>query len=274
MKLQVDGRTVNTATGAVSIERDEVTDAPLVVLLHGAGMDRTVWSQQTRWLAHHGTRALAVDLPGHGDSEGPAITSIGGLAAWTARLAEALGGRIHLVGHSMGAFIALEAAAATPDRIASVVLMGVGAAMQVHPELQVAADADDPLAAALMAGWMHGPDQKFGLNPTPGLSMTGTSRAVIETCPTGVLGPDLRACAAYEGAVAAAGAASCPVTLILGSLDRMTPRRSAQPLVGAMPGANIVDLPDSGHAPMMEEPGAVRSALEDHLARVGARAPV
>jgi pimeloyl-ACP methyl ester carboxylesterase len=268
MKLQVDGRTVNTATGAVSIERDEVTDAPLVVLLHGAGMDRTVWSQQTRWLAHHGTRALAVDLPGHGDSEGPAITSIWGLATWTARLAEALGGRIHLVGHSMGAFIALEAAAATPDRIASVVLMGVGAAMPVHPDLQVAADDDDPLAAALMAGWMHGPDQKFGLNPTPGMSMTGTSRAVIEACPPGVLGSDLAACATYPGAVDAATALTCPVTLILGSLDRMTPRRAAQPLLDAMPSAAVVELPDSGHAPMMEEPGAVRRALGDHLGRL------
>jgi pimeloyl-ACP methyl ester carboxylesterase len=270
VKLQVDGRTVNAATGAVSIERDEVANAPLVVLLHGAGMDRSVWSQQTRWLAHHGTRALAVDLPGHGDSDGPALNSIGELAAWTARLADALDGPIHLVGHSMGAFIALEAAAATPDRIASVVLMGVGAAMPVHPDLQTAADADDPLAAALMAGWMHGPDQRFGLNPTPGMSMTGTSRAVIEACPPGVLGPDLAACAAYQGAVDAATSLTCPITLILGSLDRMTPRRAAQPLLDAMPLASIVELPDSGHAPMMEEPEAVRRALGDHLDRLTA----
>ena len=270
MKLQVDGRTVNAATGAVSIERDEVANAPLVVLLHGAGMDRSVWSQQTRWLAHHGTRVLAVDLPGHGDSDGPALTSIGDLAAWTACLADALDGPIHLVGHSMGAFIALEAAAATPDRVASVVLMGVGAAMPVHPDLQTAANADDPLAAALMAGWMHGPDQRFGLNPTPGMSMTGTSRAVIEACPPGVLGPDLAACAAYQGAVDAATSLTCPTTLILGSLDRMTPRRAAQPLLDAMPLASIVELPDSGHAPMMEEPEAVRRALGDHLDRLTA----
>jgi len=129
VQFSVDGRTVNAATGAVAIDRDEVAHAPLVVLLHGAGMDRSVWSQQTRWLAHHGTRALAVDLPGHGDSEGPALTSVGDLAAWAAAVADALGDRIHLIGHSMGAFIALEAAATSPDRIASVVLLGVGATM-------------------------------------------------------------------------------------------------------------------------------------------------
>ncbi len=143
MQFSVDGRTINAATGAVAIDRDEVAHAPLVVLLHGAGMNRSVWSQQTRWLAHHGTRALAVDLPGHGDSEGPALPSVGDLAAWAAALADALGDRIHVIGHSMGAFIALEAAATSPDRVASVVLLGVGATMAVHPDLQAAADADD-----------------------------------------------------------------------------------------------------------------------------------
>ena len=64
MQLVVDDRTVHAATGAVPLEgRDE----PLVVLLHGSGMDRSVWSHQTRFLAHHGFRAVAVDLPGHGD---------------------------------------------------------------------------------------------------------------------------------------------------------------------------------------------------------------
>ena len=51
---------VHGATGAVNFEG---RSDPIVVLIHGAGMDRTVWSQQTRFLAHHGFRALAVDLP-------------------------------------------------------------------------------------------------------------------------------------------------------------------------------------------------------------------
>ena len=47
-------------------------DLPLIVLLHGAGMDHTVWALQTRYLAHHGRSVLAVDLPGHGRSGGRA----------------------------------------------------------------------------------------------------------------------------------------------------------------------------------------------------------
>jgi len=41
-------------------------------------------------------------------------------------------------------------------------------------------------------------------------------------------------------------------------------------LLDAMPLASIVELPDSGHAPMMEEPEAVRRALGDHLDRLTA----
>jgi len=143
--------------------------------------------------------------------------------------------------------------------------MGLGAAMPVHPALQTAADDDDPLAADLMAGWMHGPDQKFGTNPTPGMSMTGTSRAVIETSPDGVLASDLALCGAYDGAVDAGAAITCPTTVVLGTLDRMTPRRGAQPLVDALGHATLVELATSGHAPMMEDPDAVRSALLAHL---------
>ena len=143
--------------------------------------------------------------------------------------------------------------------------MGLGASMPVHPDLQTAAEADDPLAADLMAGWMHGTDQKFGANPTPGMSMTGTSRAVIETSPDGVLGLDLAMCAAYDGALKAASNVTCPTTVVLGRLDRMTPRGSAQPLVDTLEHATVIELDTSGHAPMMEDPDTVRSALLDHL---------
>ena len=269
MRFEVDGRQVHAATGAMDIDRPEVAEAPIVVLVHGAGMDRTVWSHQTRWLAHHGTRAVAVDLPGHGCSDGPALGSIAQLAVWLGEASDALGGPLHVVGHSMGSFIGLEAAATLGERVASLVVMGLGAAMPVHPDLQAAADLDDPLAADLMAGWMHGTDQKFGSNPTPGMSMTGTSRAVIETSPAGVLAADLALCAAYDGAVAAAAAITCPTTVILGTLDRMTPRRGAQPLVDALGRSGdrgtLVELATSGHAPMMEDPDAVRSALLRHL---------
>ena len=72
MILTVDGKAVFAATGGRAFD----AAAPAVVFVHGSGMDRTVWSLQTRYFAHHGHAVLALDLPGHGKSEGPALESI------------------------------------------------------------------------------------------------------------------------------------------------------------------------------------------------------
>ena len=69
MKLTVNGRAVFATTGGTDFDPAK----PAVIFLHGAGFDRTVWRLQTRWFAHHGRSVLAVDFPGHGWSDGPAL---------------------------------------------------------------------------------------------------------------------------------------------------------------------------------------------------------
>ncbi|HIG25396.1 MAG TPA: alpha/beta hydrolase [Acidimicrobiia bacterium] len=265
MILNVNNQTIHAATGAVPLaNRSE----PLVVLVHGAGMDRTVWSHQTRFLAHHGFRALAVDLPGHGRSDGPPLTSIEDLALWVAALAEYFDQPLHLVGHSMGALIALHAAGHHQESVASLGLLGVAVAMPVHPELLAAAQDNDPKAAALMASWGLGSLQHVGENPTPGLSMVGGVQALIESSPPGVLATDLAACSVYDQAVMAAENTQCPVTMFLGSGDKMTPRRAAQPLIDSFvtnPAVN--EIADCGHMMMMEKPNEIRQGLLAHLGK-------
>ena len=72
MMFEVDGHAVHASTGGVDLEGDD----PVIVLIHGAGMDSTVWQLQTRYIAYRGYRPLAVDLPGHGRSDGPPLESI------------------------------------------------------------------------------------------------------------------------------------------------------------------------------------------------------
>jgi pimeloyl-ACP methyl ester carboxylesterase len=111
MELTVSGNTVFASTGGRALD----LDAPLTVLIHGAGMDHSVWSLQTRYLAHHGRSVLAVDLPGHGRSGGEPLTTTEDLADWVPKLIDAAGfEQAALVGHSMGAITALEAATRHP----------------------------------------------------------------------------------------------------------------------------------------------------------------
>jgi pimeloyl-ACP methyl ester carboxylesterase len=77
-------------------------------------MGHTAWTLQSRYLAHHGRGVLAVDLPGHCRSDGPALTSVAAQADWLAAL----------VGHSMGALASLECVARHPALTAR----GAGAA--------------------------------------------------------------------------------------------------------------------------------------------------
>ena len=260
MRVEIDGRAAFAGTGGRPFDPQR----PAVLFLHGAGMDHTVWALQARYFAHHGRAVLAADLPGHGRSEGPPLRSIEEMAAWALRLLDAAGAaRAALVGHSMGALVALAAAAAAPERAASLALLGVAARLAVHPELLAAAAAGRHLAPELVASWGFGRAGHFGGNPAPGLWMMGGALRLLEGAGPGVLGNDLAACAAYEGALAAAARVACPALLLLGADDRMTPPPAARPLAEAMRAARTVVLPGAGHMSMLERPDAVIDALKD-----------
>lgn len=263
MIIDVNGQSIHAATGGI----DPSPEDPVVILLHGAGMNGTIWQLQTRYLAYRGLQAIAVDLPGHGRSEGDPMTSIEDLGQFVVDLMDAAGWQqASLVGHSMGSFIALDAARRLGDRCRSMVLMGTSTSMPVHPQLIGDAEGDLPAAAALMAAWSHAKPAHVGQNPTPGMWMMGAARALIERSDPGVLATDFRACAAYEGATESAAAASCPTTVIIGLGDKMTPPKAGRALAAQFDQVSIVELVDTGHSMMTEAPRSVRSVILEAVA--------
>lgn len=267
MELKVDGKTVYAATGGRPIESGK----PIVLFLHGAGMDHTVWSMQTRYFAHHGWSVLAVDLPGHGRSEGPVLDDLGDLADWSRAVVAAAGGKASggeaavYAGHSMGALIALEAAARAGDQALGLMLLGVVPHMAVHPDLQKAADARHHGAVETMIGWGFGRPAQIGGNRAPGSWVAGAGLRVLERGLAGPLGADLRLCNAYEGALEAAAKVRCPTLLLLGADDRMTPPKAAAPLVDALADAKAVLMPATGHMMTIERPDEVLDAMRDYM---------
>jgi pimeloyl-ACP methyl ester carboxylesterase len=256
----VDGQRAFAATGGRPFDPAQ----PSVLFIHGAGMDHTVWALQARYFAHHGRSVLAVDLPGHGRSGGELLQSVGAMASWIVKLLDAAGVQsAALVGHSMGALIALEVAASAPARVRGLALLGVAERMPVHPDLQAAADGNRRLGPELVSSWGHGRSGHIGGNPAPGLWMMGGSLQLLERAPAGALAADLAACNAYDGARAAAARVACPTLLLLGGHDRMTPPAKAKPLAEAIEGARTVILPTAGHMLMSERPDAVIDALRE-----------
>jgi pimeloyl-ACP methyl ester carboxylesterase len=235
---------------------------PAVVFLHGAGLDHTAWTQQSRWFAHHGRSVLALDLPGHGRSTGAPLTTIGALAELVIQVLDAAGLRTAaLVGHSLGSLIALETAARYGGRVRALGLVGAAATIPVNPTLLQAARTDLPAAIAMIVGWGYGPRASLGPSPTPGLSLLGIGRQQLARAGAGVLAADLTACQDYADGLEAGNRVWCPTYLVLGELDRMTPVSCGEKLAAAIPDARKIVLPAVGHMIPMEAPEAVLEAL-------------
>lgn len=267
MEIPVDRRRIFVADQGKGVDPAR----PTILFIHGAGMDHSVWPLQARHLAYRGWNALAVDLPGHGRSQTPRgksglLTSVPAMADWIDRLLAALGvEQAHLVGHSMGALIALEVAARYGVRTAGIALLGAAPTMPVHPALLEAAGRPEPLAPEMICDWGFGPTGHFGGHRAPGSWMLGHGLTLLARSAGPVLQADLAACAEYEGGGAAAAAISCPALLVAGRLDRMTPARAGLKLAGLIQGARSVVLEDAGHMMMIERPDATLDALVEFL---------
>ncbi|MGH6898333.1 MAG: alpha/beta fold hydrolase [Geminicoccaceae bacterium] len=235
---------------------------PTVLFVHGAGMDHSVWPLQARHFAYRGCNALALDLPGHGRSDGELRTSIPALADWLWDLISALDlPAVHLVGHSMGALIALELAARRRRKIAGIALLGAAPKMPVHPALLEAAGQRAPLAAELICDWGFGPAGHIGGHQAPGSWMLGHALRLLGSAVGPRLHTDLAACNAYQNGAEAAAKVRCPTLVVAGAADRMTPARHAAKLAESIRGAELVTLPECGHMIMVEKPDATLDAL-------------
>lgn len=96
---------------------------PNVLLLHGVGLRAEAWGAQFDALASVAC-LTAPDMPGHGQSPiGNTRAELSGYTEATLRVLDLLGGPAVVVGHSMGAMIALDLAARAPRQVAGVVAL-------------------------------------------------------------------------------------------------------------------------------------------------------
>lgn len=264
MRVEVQGRGAYAYTGG----KPFAADGPCVVFIHGALNDHSVWTLLARWVAHHGHRVLAVDLPGHGRSEGPPLSSVEALADWVLALQEAAGvERAHLVGHSMGSLVALEAAARAPARASSLVMVGTAYPMKVSDALLATARDDPARAIAMVNAFSHSSLASKPSYPGPGAWLRGGSSALMHRIQGDADGNlfehDFRVCDAYAGGIEAAKRVTCPAHLIVGSRDVMTPAKATKELAGMLNAA--VSRIVSGHALMQEAPDAVLNAVRQAI---------
>jgi pimeloyl-ACP methyl ester carboxylesterase len=259
MDLAVEGKKAFAYTAAHALDPGK----PTLVFVHGAGLDHSTFGLQSRYFGYHGRNVLALDLPGHGRSEGPPLPSVAAMADWVFKVLESAGiGKCSVVGHSMGALIALECANRHPGRVERIALIGVAYPMKVSEAFLDAARRNDFSAYDMETIWGHAAQVPLSGNPNPGMWMYGDALARLRRLAPGVLYNDLKACHEYVSDFANV---KCPVLLVLGKRDVMTPPRSAQALKEILKTSKTKIVELSGHSLMAEAPDATLDALIEFL---------
>jgi pimeloyl-ACP methyl ester carboxylesterase len=270
MKLSVHGPEGPLAAYAYTGGKPFDPTLPCVVFVHGALNDHSVFTLLARWLAHHGHSVLAVDLPGHMRSAGPALPSVEAMADWLWALLDAADvQQAALAGHSMGSLVALEAAARQPERATRLVMLGSCVPMPVPQALLDLSLRDTAAAIERVVGFSFSTLAAKPSYPGPGAWLRGGARALMHQVLAAqgdaqLFHTDFAACNSYAQGLEAAARVRCPATLVLGQADQMTLPRAAQQ-VATLLQAQVHSVP-AGHQLMAEAPDAVLAAVRAALA--------
>ncbi len=266
MALMVNDKSAYACTGGKPFD----ALLPCMVFVHGALHDHSVWTLLARWFAHHGHGVLAVNLPAHGRSAGAPLENVEAHADWLLALLDAAGVQhAALVGHSMGSLIALEAAARAPERATRLVMVGTACPMKVSAALLETARETPLIAIDRVNALSHSGIAAKPSYPGPGAWLQGGNRALMRRVQAGhpalnLFHHDFGVCDRYVGGLAAAARVTCPVHLVLGRHDQMTPPKQARELGQALR-ATVTEVA-AGHALMAEAPDAVLAALRQAVA--------
>ncbi|MCZ6473891.1 MAG: alpha/beta hydrolase [SAR324 cluster bacterium] len=268
-EIELDGKRAFYTTGGKSWE----DGLPLLVFVHCAGGNQSMWILQSRALAHHGWNVAAVDLPGHGYSEDVEGTAtLEDYASWVGRFAGALdAGPAVLAGHSMGAGVCLTLAAARPEQISGLIMIATRAHTEVNEGLLRDTAENPARATAFITAFSHSQRSHLGSAPTPGNWLLGSAQALLNGCSGEVLHRDFVASHQWDG-MAYAHKVRCPALMITGEQDRMTPAAQGRKLAEAIPGAACTEIPAVGHFVMIEAPRVVLKVMQDFLAGLPAAA--
>jgi pimeloyl-ACP methyl ester carboxylesterase len=231
-----------------------------IIFLHGSGLSHIVWSLTEQFFSNKNYNVLSIDLPGHGNSEGPCLDSIEKIADWLEKVFEELKLKnIILVGHSQGCLEALEYSFKYKHRLKKIVFVGGSYRMPVNKDLIDLASDGDSDAVKLMMKWGFEGSKKFiGGNPIK--KIIQSSRDISE-----ILAVDLIACNNYQNGSDAAKAINCPAMFIFGELDKMTNLESGKKFANLVKNSTTHIIIGSGHMIMIEKAFEMREKILEFL---------
>ncbi len=263
---------MNILIGDIQISYSDAGQGIPLVFVHGFPLNRQMWQPQVEGLSGI-ARVIAPDLRGHGDSQavpGPYAMSL--FASDLNALLDALGvtEKIVLCGLSMGGYAAFAFYRQYAHRLAGLVLTATRAAAD-SPEGRTGRDQTAVMVRekgvdALVEGMLPRLLAPRTLQTRPDL--VEQARAIMRrTSLEGVLG-DLAALKERPDSTALMEKIDLPTLLLPGANDQIVPLHEAQAMHAGIRGSRLVVIPDAGHLPNLENPGAFNQAVQEFLAAI------
>ena len=233
---------------------------PTLIFIHGAGGSHVLWQGQVDGLAGK-VNAVAIDLPGHGDSKGDGMGTIEDYARAVADFTRAIEAPKPVpCGLSMGGAITQQLLLDHPDVCRAGILIGTGARLRVQP--LILKTVEDNFSGYVESFLAFAASEK-----TDPERLRPMAEATAQGNPQVALG-DFKACDAFD-VMERLPSIEVPVLVITSEEDKLTPPKYGIFLEEKIKTASRVHIQNAGHLVPAEKPGEVNQVILDFLARTG-----
>lgn len=229
---------------------------PTLVFIHGSGEDRSLWKGQMAPLSAR-ANTVAIDLPGHGRSDGPAMDDVSAYARAVASFIESASlSRVIPCGLSIGGAIAQQLLLDHADLLTAGILVNTGARLRVMPAIFEAIEKD-------FAGFIE-MTARIAASPKTDPARLAAVMAATARCPAAVAAGDFRACDRFD-VMERLGEIQHPVLVVTAEEDNLTPPKYGDFLEKQIAGARRAHVADAGHLAPAEQADAFNEAVAAFL---------
>jgi pimeloyl-ACP methyl ester carboxylesterase len=270
-----------TPTGAMAARVQGPANGPVLLIVHGTAAWSGFWKDVSAHLAGRGWRVVAIDLPpfGWSDRDPAARYDRVAQAERLSAVAAAQQGPVTIVAHSFGAGAATELALRHPEQVRGLVLVdaalgeldpqresGVARSLRVRPvaeAVSAVAITNPPALEPFLRSFLARKDAAKAWIPLLRQPMLrqGSTSAYADWLPN--------LFASQDGALSRRSdqlrAIKCPVALIWGAADHVTPLDQGRRLADMSHARSLTVLPGVGHIPHIEDPAGFDAALDRSL---------
>ena len=230
-----------------------------VIYIHGTGCNAKVFADHLGAISQK-HEVVAIDLPGHGGSQGSGFRSAVEHGFFVGELIRHLGWDSCVVaGHSLGGGIALAVAIYFQELTRGLLLIDTGARLRVNPKVielsRKAAEGDVVV----------GGDSRLGYADTTPQDVVDRVNAASAGCDPKVVYKDWIADDSFDF-MSRLGQITVPTLAICGTEDQLTPMKYHEFFCKNMPQCALVTVADAGHWPFVENPAAFDAAVGEFLA--------